>query len=261
MPTAPPPTREAKLDPGVFWFRYHKEILAIVLVAIVGALGYLGYRFYIERRDAGAAAALAKAKTSADYEQVIAKHASSPAGASAYLLLGQAQRNEKKFAESNKTLEAFVQKQPKHELVPAARIAMAANNESLGRIDDALAKYQEVATNSPQSFEAPYAMISQVRLLKAKNQTEQARQLCEKILTEHSESRWAGEAMRQLRELTPKEPATPPPGAPAQGALPPGVPAPPGAARSTSSSPQNAPAPPPMLARPSAPPAPSTKPK
>ncbi len=243
MPTATPPAREPKVDAQVFWFKYHKEILALVLLAIVASIGYAGYRFYTARRDSAAAALLAKAKAPADYQQVIAQYPSAPAGASAYLLLGQAQRNEKKFAESNKTLDEFVRKHPKHELVPAARVAMAANDESLGRIDEALSIYQQVANGSAQNYEAPYAMISQVRLLRAKNQNDKAREVCEKILTEHSDSRWASEAMRQLRELTPKEPAPPSPDA---------------GARSTSSS---APGAPPLLARPSAAPAPSAPPK
>jgi TolA-binding protein len=248
MPTATPPAREPKIDAHVFWFKYHKEIIAIVLVIIIGAIGFAGYRFYTARRDSTAATLLAKAKTPADYQQVIAQYPSTPAGASAYLLLGQAQRTERKFTESNATLQTFVQKQPKHELVPAARVAMGANFESLGKNDEALSIYQQVANNSAQSYEAPYAMICQVRLLKAKNQNDAARQLCEKILTDHSDSRWAGEAMRDLRELTPKEPAAPPP------------PSGPDAARSTSSLPPGVPAPP-LLARPSSAPAPSAPPK
>jgi TolA-binding protein len=242
--TAPPPTHSATVGAQVLWIKYQREIVAAILLAIIAAIGYAGYRFYSDRKDANAATLLAKAKTPAEYEQVIAQYSRSPAGASAYVLLGQAQRNDKKFLESNTTLQNFVQKFPKHELAPAARIAMAANFESLGRNDDALSIYQKVANDTPQSYEAAYALISQVRLLKAKNQNEQARQICEKILTDHSESRWAGEAMRELRELTPKEAAAPPPGAPDVGA------------RSTS-------APPPMLARPPAAPAPSApaKPK
>jgi tetratricopeptide (TPR) repeat protein len=245
MPTATPSTRENKIDAQVFWFRYHKEILAFVLVAILAALGYAGYRFYTAHRDSAAAALLGKAKTPSDYQQVIAQYPSAPAAASAYLLLGEAQRNEKKFADSNQTLDRFVQKHPKHELVPAARVAIAANDESLGRNDEALSIYQQVASSFPKSYVAPYAMISQMRLLRAKGQDEAARLVAEKILTEHSDSRWAGDAMRQLRELTPKETPAPVPNI---------------GARSTSSPAQGA-APPPLLARPAGAPAPSAPPK
>lgn len=265
MPTAPPTARDARVDAQVFWFRYHKEIIALIALVIIASVAFAGYRLYANRRDAAAAELLAKAKTPAAYQQVIAQYPGAPAAASAYLLLGQAQRHEKKFAESNQTLQSFVQKQANHELTPAAKITMAANDESLGRTDEALSIYQQVANMDaprlesfvdrlkhlfksppapPKNYAAPYAMISQVRLLKAKGQNEQARQICEKILTEHSDSRWAGEALRQLRELTPKEASAPPPGVDA---------------RSTSS-----PAPgsaPPLLARPSPAAAPSAPPK
>lgn len=247
MPTAPPPARDAKVDAQIFWMKFHREIVAFIMLAIVAAIGYAGYRFYSAHRDSAAAELLAQAKTGPEYQQVIAQYPRTPASASASLLLGQAQRNEKRFAESNATLQAFLQKFPKHELAPPAHMTMAANLESLGRVDDALARYQQIANDWPQGYEAPYALVSQVRLLRAKNQNDQARLICEKILTEHRDSRWAGEAMRQLRELTPKESSMP---SPATGA------------GSTSAPAGNVLAPPPLLARPSAAaPAPSAPPK
>jgi hypothetical protein len=42
-----------------------------------------------------------------------------------------------------------------------------------------------------------------VHILKMKNQTEEARRVCEKILTDYRDSFWAGEAARELRLLKP----------------------------------------------------------
>src|SRR5205085_10088885 len=131
------------------------------------------------------------------------------------------------------------------------RLAMAANLESLGKNDEALAVYQEIANRYPNTYTAPLALISEVPLLKAKNRVDDARRVCEEILTKYRmpgqqaeasrddrmETVWAGEAMRQLRSLKPPEQPKPvPPAAAGLPAKPPG------------------PGVPPMIAAPTAPP-------
>jgi tetratricopeptide (TPR) repeat protein len=236
MPTAPPPSRDAALETRFFWETYKTQIVAVLLLVVLAIVGYGAYKFYSERRDSAAAALLGRAKTTRDFEQVISAYPNTPAGANAYLLLADAQRNEKKFIESNVTLQAFLAKYPKHELVTSAWMAIAANYESMGKMDEALATYQKAAASDPNNFNAPLALLSQVHLLNAKNKPGEARILCEQILTNYRESLWANEAMRQLRLLKP---------APAAAAS---------AAASTAQ-------PPPLLARPAAPPVPSPAPQ
>jgi len=251
MPTDQPST-DAVVEAQVFWLRFQKEIAAALIILILAMVGYAGYRFYTNRRNSTAAELLGKAKNPHDYEEVITRYPGTPAGASAYLLLAETQRNEKKFAEANATLQMFIDKNPEHDFVPTAQLAMAANLESMGKNDEALSIYQQVANKYPNNYNAPLALISEVPLLKAKNRIEDARRVCEEILTKYRmpgqqiegtrddrmETVWAGEAMRQLRSLKPPEQPKP-----AQGAatsLPGGPPAS-GA--------------PPMIAAPTAPPA------
>ena len=223
MPIDPPST-DAAVEARVFWLRFQKEIAAALIILILGIAGFAGYRFYTYRRNSTAAESLGNAKTPQDYQEVSAHYPGTPAGASAYLLLAETQRNEKKFAEANATLQAFIDKNPEHDFVPTAQLAMAANLESMGKNDEALAIYQQVATKYPSNYHAPLALISQVPLLKAKNRIEDARRVCEQILTKYRmpgqqaegtkddrmETVWAGEAMRQLRTLKPPEQPTPP---------------------------------------------------
>jgi hypothetical protein len=89
----------------------------------------------------------------------------------------------------------------------------------LGKNDEALAIYQQVAQKYPDSYDGPLALIAQVPLLKAKNRTDEARRVCEQMLTKYRmpgqqsestqdtrmETVWVGEAMRQLRSLKPPE--------------------------------------------------------
>jgi TolA-binding protein len=227
MPTAPLPTRDAAVEAQVFWLRFQKEIAAALIVAVLAMVGFAGYRFYKSRRDSSAAEMLGGARTPRDYQEVISRYPNTPAGASAYLLMAETLRNEKKFAEANAALQEFINKNPEHDFVPTATLAMAANLEALGKYDEALAIYQQVAAKYANSFMAPLALISEVPLLKAKNRTDDARRVCEEILTRYRmpgqqvdatadnrpETIWAAEAMRQLRSLKPPEQPKSPPAA------------------------------------------------
>ena len=171
MPTDPP-SIDAAVEAQVFWLRFQKEIAAAMIILILAIVGFTGYRFYTHRRNSTAAELLGRAKNQQDYQEVIARYPGTPAGASAYLFLAETQRNEKKFAEANATLQAFIEKYPEHDFVPTARLAMAANLESMGKNDEALSIYQEVESKYPNAYQAPLALISQVPLLKAKNRIE-----------------------------------------------------------------------------------------
>src|SRR6476660_2942533 len=151
MPTDPP-SADAAVEAQVFWLRFQREIAAALIILILAIVGFAGYRFYTYRRNTSAAELLGNAKTPQDYQEVMVRYPGTPAGASAYLLLAERQRNEKKFAESNTTLQSFIDKHPEHDLVPVARLAMAANLESVGKNDEALAIYQEIANRFPNTY-------------------------------------------------------------------------------------------------------------
>lgn len=236
MPAATPTTIDASVEAQVFWLRFQKEIAAALIVAVLAMIGYAGYRLYASQRDSKAAQLLGGAKTTEEYQAVIARYPGTPAGASAYLLLAEKQGAEKKFTEANATLGTFIDKNPDHEFAPTAQLMKAANLEAMGKNDEALAVYQQVAAKYPGSYSAPLAMISQVPLLKAKNRTEDARRVCEEILTKYrvpgqpmesastrddrTETVWAAEAMRHLRSLKPPEQPKTPAAAASSGAPP-----------------------------------------
>src|SRR5215831_10871740 len=143
MPTVT--SADPMLETQVFWYRYKTFIFAILIVAVLGVAAWGGYRFNSERRDAIAASALAVAKTSSDYQKVITQYPGTPAAESAYLFMAEDQRKKKNYEEANGTLKTFLDKYPNHELRGTARMAMGANLESMGKVDDALALYQKLA--------------------------------------------------------------------------------------------------------------------
>ena len=194
------------LETQVFWDRHKKEVFAALVLAILTVAAWGGYRLYSDRRDATAANLLTAAKTAADFQKVIAQYPGTAAGGAACLFLAEEQRKEKKFSEANATLQSFVDKNPKHQLKGTARMTMAANLESLGKREEALTVYQRLAADDPQGFIAPIALISEVHILKEKSQIEEARRVCETILTKYRDSLVASEATRQLRLLKPAAP-------------------------------------------------------
>jgi TolA-binding protein len=237
---------ETALEREAFWDRYKKEVMVVLIVALLGVAGYGGYRLLLDRRSNAAANLLANAKTATDFQKVIAEYPGTPAGGSAYLLLADAQRNEKKFADANATLQTFLDKFPEHELAATARLAIAGNLEALGKKDEALATYQRLVSTDPHSFAAPIALYSEIHLLKEKKQIDEARRVCETLMTQYRESRLAPDAAYQLRLLKVDN-------APASSPSPTVAPPPPAAVPS---------APPAQSAAPSAaaPPAPKTSP-
>ena len=226
-------TPETMQDREVFWERYKKEVMAVLIVALLAAGGFGGYKIYSDRQANTAASVLASARTAADFQKVIVEYPATAAGASAYLLLADAQRNEKKFAEANTTLQTFLDKFPKHELTGTARLAIAGNLEALGKKDEALTTYQRLVAADPHGFAAPVALYSEIHLLKEKKQIQEARRVCETIMTQYRESRLAPDAAYQLRLLKVDDASAPSPSSTVAPAPPAAAPSAPPPAQST----------------------------
>src|SRR6267143_940747 len=194
---SPDPALEAQ----VFWLKYRKELLGLLAIALVAISAVSAYRVYRDRREMAASAMFGSARTANDYLQVINRYGDTSAAAAAYLSLANIQREERKFSEANTTLQTFIDKFPQHELVSTARMAIAGNLEALSKQDEALAMYQLIASTNAGSFNAPHALLAQAQILQAKNRTEDARRICETIMTKYRDSYAALEAARMLRTL------------------------------------------------------------
>ena len=199
MPIAKELRTDPALEAQVFWFKYRREIAVLLILAIVAIFAIAGYRFYRDRREATAARLFGAAKTPAAYEEVINRYGDTAAAAAAYLLLADGQRKQAKYTEANATLVKFLEKFPQHELASTARMAMAANLEAMGKQDEALATYQQIASANAESFNAPMALIEQVHILQEKNRIDYARRICETIMTQYRDSYAAMEAGQLLR--------------------------------------------------------------
>ena len=229
---APAPVDDPILDTQVVWLKYQTPIIAGVVALLLALAAYGAYRIYDARRDAAAASMLADARVAANFQKVVTEYPNSNAAPAAYLLMAAEYRREQKFAEAITALQTFIKNYPKHQLVTPAKMALGANLESMGKADEAIDTYRRLAADHPTSFNAPLALLAQVPLLKAKGQIDEARKVCETVLTQFRDSLAATEASRQLRLLKPATPAAPAT-APAAPADPAAAPAPQGAAPSS----------------------------
>ena len=201
MPVAKELRTNPALEAQVFWYKYRREIAILLVLAIVAIIGIAGYRLYRDRREATAATLFSGAKTPAAYEEVINRYGDTAAAASAYLLLADSERKQAKYSEANATLLKFLEKFPQRELASTARMAMAANLEAMGQEDEALATYQQIASANAGSFNAPVALIEQVHILQEKNRIDDAKRICETIMTQYRDSYAAMEASQLLRRF------------------------------------------------------------
>ena len=257
MPLAKEAITDPALDAQFFWYKYQREIAILLGVAVLGIVGLAGYRLYRDRREATAATLFSAAKTPAAYEAIINQHSDTAAAASAYLLLADAQRKDEKYAAANATLMKFLEKFPRHQLANTARMAMAANQQAMGKEDEAFATYQQVASTNVPDFNVPMALIEQVHVLQEKGKTEDARRICETIMMQYRDSYAAMEASQLLRTFLktakpeiPPVVASPRPNAPPISTVPPTVkvlpaapPAPSMPAKQSAAPPTSSPAP------------------
>jgi len=204
MPVAKELRTNPALEAQVFWYKYRKEIAILLILAIVAIIAIAGYRLYRNRREATAATLFSGAKTPAAYEEVINRYGDTAAAASAYLLLADSERKQAKYSEANATLLKFLEKFPQRELVSTARMAMAANLEAMGQQDEALATYQQIASANAGSFNAPMALI-----LQEKKRIDDAKRICETIMTQYRDSYAAMEASQLLRTFLKSKAQTP----------------------------------------------------
>src|SRR5262249_28260083 len=108
MPAVSQLTSDPAFETQLFWSQYKTPIITVAVLLVLTGLGYVGYQVYTARRTADSTALLAAAKSAQDYQQVIERYPKSDAASSAYLLLGEQLRTEKKYADANVTLHKFI---------------------------------------------------------------------------------------------------------------------------------------------------------
>jgi tetratricopeptide (TPR) repeat protein len=178
-PSTPPPPQE--FDLLAFWIQYQRLIIRLVIVALLGVAGWGAFLFMDYRKRVGSEEALANANAAADYRKVIADWQGTPAAGTAGIELAEALRKDGKPAEAAQVLREFLDKNPVHPMRVAAAHALAASLETAGKLDEALAAYQQFGSAYGRSAFAPLAYIGQARVLLALNRPDEAQRALESV--------------------------------------------------------------------------------
>jgi outer membrane protein assembly factor BamD (BamD/ComL family) len=197
QPSQPLPT----FDPEIFWALHKQKIIAGAIVLVLVLLGgsiYLGLQAI---KDQKAEAAYAAADSVEGWRAVIREFPDSTAAGDSYLRIGSKLREDGKYPESDTAYESFVHHFPKHPLLVAGYMGLAANAELENHRDKAVDLYKEVATQFSTSYLAPMALFQQARLVEAKEGFKEAQQLFESIVRRYPESSFSGEAGRRAGRL------------------------------------------------------------
>ena len=203
-PTAHPSPPLSTFDPEIFWALHKQKILvgAVVLVlALIGASIYFGLQAVKTQK---AEAAYAAADSVEGWQTVIHEFPDSIAAGNSYLRIGSKLRDDTKYPDSDTAYDSFVHQFPKHPLLVAGYMGLAANAELENHPDKALDTYKVVATQFSSSYMAPMALFQQARLVAAKGDLKEAQQLFESLVRRYPESSFSGEAGRRAGRLADK---------------------------------------------------------
>ena len=195
------PAPEPGFDAEVFWITYKKKIQLFAGLFVVALATWAASEWFRLQTLTGAQEMLAGAKTTEDFQKLIAKYPGTVAAGNAHLLAAAQLRKDGKFDESSALLRTFAEKYPEHPLLSGAWTSLAANLEAQDKIDDALTMYQKVSTSYATSFSAPVALMAQARLLKVKGKTEEAGKIYEQVMTRYAETTVAQQAAQELKQL------------------------------------------------------------
>ena len=200
QPSQPLPT----FDPEIFWALHKQKIIAGALVLVLVLLGGSIYFGLQAIKDQKAEAAYAAADSVEGWQAVIHEFPDSIAAGNSYLRIGSKLREDGKYLESDTAYDSFVHHFPKHPLLVAGYMGLAANAELENHPDKAVDLYKEVATQFSTSYLAPMALFQQARLVEAKGGLKEAQQLFESIVRRYPESSFSGEAGRRAGRLADK---------------------------------------------------------
>src|ERR1700730_15068204 len=211
-PAAQPSSPLSTFDPEIFWALHKQKVLLGALVLVLLLLGGSIYFGLQAVKTQKAEAAYAAVNSVEGWQAVIHEFPDSIAAGNSYLRIGSKLREDAKYPESDAVYDSFIHHFPKHPLLVAGYMGLAANAELENHPDKALDTYKVVATQFNSSYMAPMALFQQARLVAAKGDLKEAQQLFESIVRRYPESSFSGEAGRRAGRIADKlSPQTPKP--------------------------------------------------
>ena len=208
----PPPRSAVSSKPGatgpdlgleaeIFWDRHKAKVIGALVLALAAILGYSIFLFMRASALASANAQLSAAKTLDDLKKVVADHPTSVVAGDAYLVLAQKQAEAKEYEAAAASAQAVTEKYPDHPLVGAAWLALGANLEAAGKLDQADIAYKTVTDRPADEFAVPLALLARANLARLRGNTVEARRFLDDVLARYPGSGPAMQAEQDKRFL------------------------------------------------------------
>lgn len=199
------------------WFEQNRNtVIGVCIVVIVVASVVIFLRWKEASTEAAASQAMARAKTTTEWEQVATLYPATKVAPGALLLLADFYYEQSRYGEAQATYEKFLQKYPRDDFADSAQYGVAACLEAQAKTKDdfakAVAAYESLLSTYKDSTHAGEANLAIARCLEAQGDFAQAFQRLENSIAAMGNSQWAREAAARKAVLSRKyKPSAPAP--------------------------------------------------
>lgn len=205
----PRPLAEISHGPSAFEAfldRNQKNLIVLGIVLAAAAAGWIVYSGIKEGAEKSAGAALSKAESLQDLQDLLKSQPDSVAAGSARLLVAEKQWEAGDQDAAIETLRECVAGSAGHPSGPTARASLASRLMQQGKNEEAAGLFRDLADAPDAKFIAPYALISLGDLAKADGKLDEAEQFYKRVQDGFAESPMATLADQHLRMLRFKAP-------------------------------------------------------
>jgi tetratricopeptide (TPR) repeat protein len=187
-PFTPPESDQEIAPPSaieLIWLNHRSSVLGGGLAVIILGAIVLGVFATRQATRLASEEALAAATDITGWNNVISKYPGSPAAADATLLLAASLRDAGKIDESNGVYSRFTESFGRGPIGISGLLGRASNARVTGNSSEALNNYQQAAAGFPQSYGAPFAVLSQFRILAQEGKQEEAQRLLQALANQY----------------------------------------------------------------------------
>lgn len=196
----PSPIGEISQEPSAFEAfldANQKKLILLGILAVICLVVYVIWTGLGRKAEEEAAAAVAKARTSPDYELVSQEYDGKSAGGSAILLKSQLLWGDQQQQEAIEALETFVSKYPEHPAVGSAYASLGSYQRQLKRLDKAKEAFKKAVDS--ESAASSLALLSLGDLELQAGEDENAEGIYKEIISKYESSHLQVKSMAQAR--------------------------------------------------------------
>jgi tetratricopeptide (TPR) repeat protein len=196
----PSPIGEISQEPSAFEAfldANQKKLMSVGILAILCLVAYVIVTGQDKMAKEEAAAAVAKARTGAQYQAVSEEYDGENAGGSAILLKSQLLWRDQQQQEAIEALETFVSEYPEHPALGSAYASLGSYQQQLKNLDEAKEAFEEAAET--KSAASSLALLSLGDLALQAGDDENAEKQYKKIISDYESSHLQVKSMAQNR--------------------------------------------------------------